>query len=214
MNKKVTIIDYGSGNLLSLKRAFEEVGAEVVITNNKKKILDSSRVVLPGVGAFKNAMNSINNLGLINPIHDLISKDIPLLGICLGAQLILSESEEFGISKGLNLIEGRVVSIKKSFPKDKNFKVPHIGWCPLDSCQNKKNNDNILFNGLNNKDYFYFVHSFMIKPNKTDLILYKAQYENLDITAIIGKNNLYGFQFHPEKSGKSGLKILKNFLKL
>ncbi len=214
MKKKVCIIDYGSGNLLSIKRAFEEVGAEIIITNDQKKILKSSHVVLPGVGAFKNAMTSINKLNLTEPIHELLGKNIPLLGICLGAQLFLSESEEFGRSKGLNLIEGKVRSIKKIFSKNKNLKVPHIGWCQLESHQNKIDNEDVIFRGLNSDDHFYFVHSFMMKPAKDDIILYNTRYDNLNITAIIGKNNLYGFQFHPEKSGKSGLKLLSNFLNL
>ena len=159
-------------------------------------------------------MNSINKLGLIDPIFNLLNRDIPLLGICLGAQLLLSESEEFGFSKGINLIKGKVKSINRFSSKNKNLKVPHIGWCPLISCQNKQNEDNILFNELSYKDHFYFVHSFMSKPDNTDFILYKATYEDIDVTAIIGNKNLYGFQFHPEKSGKSGLKLLKNFLQL
>ena len=213
MKKKVTVIDYGVGNLLSIKRAFEEINAEVGISNDKKKIINSSYLVLPGVGAFHAAMDSINNIDLVNTINEATNKNIPFLGVCLGAQLIFTKSQEFKISKGLNLIEGEVISIKKLKKKNTKFKIPHIGWKKIIHYK-EENKKDILLNGLNKKDYFYFVHSYVVKPKKKNIILCKTIDKDICIPAIIKKKNLYGCQFHPEKSGKSGLKILRNFLRL
>ena len=213
MKKKVTVIDYGLGNLLSIKRAFEEINAEVIISNDKKKIINSSYLVLPGVGAFHTAMGLINNIDLVDTINEVVNKNIPFLGVCLGAQLILTKSEEFKISKGLNLIEGEVISIKNLKKKNTKIKIPHIGWKNIIP-HNEENKKDILLNGLNKKDYFYFVHSYIVKPKNKKIILCKTIDKDIFIPAIIKKKNLYGCQFHPEKSGKSGLKILRNFLKL
>ena len=196
MKKKVTVIDYGVGNLLSIKRAFEEINAEVDISNDKKKIINSSYLVLPGVGAFHAAMDSINNIDLVNTINEATNKNIPFLGVCLGAQLIFTKSQEFKISKGLNLIEGEVISIKKLKKKNTKFKIPHIGWKKIIHYK-EENKKDILLNGLNKKDYFYFVHSYVVKPKK-NIILCKTIDKDICIPAII-KKILYGCQFHPEK---------------
>jgi imidazole glycerol-phosphate synthase subunit HisH len=212
--KKVTVIDYGLGNLLSLKRAFEKINAEVTVTNDHKKIVDSPYVVLPGVGAYKNAMKSINALNLIEPLRVIADKGVPLLGICLGAQLLLSESEEFGTTRGIDIIKGTVEHIKKFNNNKKKIIIPHMGWSKIVSTNQIRNNKNPLFKDLSEEDYFYFVHSFICKPKNKDHILYQTNYENVTITGIHGSKNVYGFQFHPEKSGLSGLKLLKKFLLL
>tara|TARA_B110000858_G_scaffold152525_1_gene173767 strand:- start:206 stop:853 length:648 start_codon:yes stop_codon:yes gene_type:complete len=212
--KKITIIDFGVGNLLSLKRAFENVGAEVMITNKQEKIINSSYIVLPGVGAFQNAMKSIINLKLVDCIKNVADKKLPLLGICLGAQLLLQKSEEFGTTDGLGIIKGAVKPINLFNIKKKKIIIPHIGWANIVSTNDVENKDNLLFKDLNKDDFFYFVHSYVSKPLTKEQILYKTNYEDIDITAIHGTDNVYGFQFHPEKSGLSGLKLLKNFLLL
>tara|TARA_B100001741_G_C16543467_1_gene595529 strand:+ start:1118 stop:1768 length:651 start_codon:yes stop_codon:yes gene_type:complete len=209
----VTVIDYGTGNLLSLKRAFEHVGAKVNITNDHKLILNSSRVVLPGVGAYGKAMDALKDLNLTESIISVAKKEIPFLGICLGMQLLLSESEEFGFNKGLNLIEGKVKSIRNVIKKN-NVKLPHIGWNTLKKIEKIKLDEKNLLYNYNEKDSFYFIHSFASFPKNLNHRLFDTVYESIDLPAIIGYKNIYGFQFHPEKSGKTGLKLLEKFLKI
>tara|TARA_A100001011_G_scaffold382301_1_gene451863 strand:- start:356 stop:1006 length:651 start_codon:yes stop_codon:yes gene_type:complete len=214
LKKKVAIIDYGVGNLLSIKRAFEKIDSEVVVTSKFNEILNSSYVVLPGVGAFGKAMQSIKKYELFETIQSVAKKGKPLLGICLGAQLLLSESEEFETNYGLDIIKGKVVSINKYIKDSKKLKIPHIGWCEIEENRNESLNDNVFFKCIDKKDTFYFVHSFMCEPNDTKNILYKVNHDGINLTAMVGIGNVYGCQFHPEKSGESGLKLLSNFLKL
>ena len=213
-NSKVTIIDYGAGNLLSLKRAFEFLESTVVITSDQKLISNSSRIILPGVGAFAKAMKSIRDLNLEETIISVAKKGVPFLGICLGMQLLLSESEEFGNTDGLNLIPGKVESINKISGGKENLKVPHIGWNTIQKSKNYKSLNQTLFNDLSADDSFYFVHSFASVPKNSENRLYDTIYEGVILSAVIGNNNIYGFQFHPEKSGKNGLKLLKKFLEI
>ncbi len=212
MVKKVTIIDYGVGNLLSLKRAFEAIDAEAIITNNPKKIINSSYVILPGVGAFKNAMKFINQLGLFDVIKQVAEKGNPLLGICLGAQLLLDGSEEFGLTPGLGIIRGNVKPIISYNRKNKKIIVPHMGWTNIYLKNNSGDKKKIFLNNINKNDHFYFVHSYVSKTTNINDTYYITEYEGIEITAIHGNENILGFQFHPEKSGKSGLKLLKSFL--
>ena len=210
MKKKITIFDYDAGNNLSVYRAFKACGADVEITDNLKKIKDSSYLVLPGDGAFGYAASQFRRLEVIPLIQNHIKKGKPLLGICLGMQILCSKSEEFGMHQGLSIIKGKTVKIKSNIKKF--IKVPVIGWHQLQINEINKNN---LFKKLNkyNKKKFYFLHSFMVKPvNKKELLGY-YNFGKEKITAIIGKDNVLGFQFHPEKSGLEGIKLLKNFLK-
>ena len=207
----VTIVDYGLGNLLSLSRAFEFIGCDVVITRDHKTILDSSHLILPGVGSFPVAMESINKLDLKKILLEVADRGTPLLGICLGMQLLMTKSEEFKITEGLNLISGDVKKIKKS--SDKNIKIPHIGWNTLESSNSSEDKLKILI-GTNKKDSYYFVHSYTPIPNNKENRIFDTIYENVALSAIIKKKNIIGFQFHPEKSGKSGLQLLKNFLEI
>jgi imidazole glycerol-phosphate synthase subunit HisH len=211
--KKITIIDYGVGNILSLKNSLEHLGTDVFITNKKKEILQSSHIILPGVGAFPAAMNLINDLRLKDILHSAVSSNINLLGICLGMQLLLTESEEFTTTKGLNLIPGKVRSIEKFFKKNKRLKLPHIGWNQIIE-RDEKNERNKLVENISKEDHFYFVHSFISITDNINHHLFFAKYEDIMIPAVIGFKNIYGFQFHPEKSGKAGLKLLKNFINL
>lgn len=206
MKKEITIIDYGMGNILSLKRALEYIGASVVVTSDNSIISKSPHLILPGVGAFSKAMETINKLGIDDAIKSSLKKGNFLLGICLGMQLLLTDSEEFSFSKGLDLISGRVRIISKN----ENVKIPHIGWSNLKNSNNSIKFDEYLFKNINEKDSFYFTHSFMCITEK-DKCLFYTDYNNINIPAVINTKNIFGFQFHPEKSGKAGLILLENF---
>jgi glutamine amidotransferase len=193
---KVAIIDYGMGNLRSVYRGLEYGGAKPVITIDREEIEDSDAIVLPGVGAFCDAINGLKG------IEDIIkesSKEKPILGICLGLQLYFSESEEDGLHKGLDLMVGKVVKLPPT------VKVPQMGW---NSIKIKK--ESRLLDGIRDGEFFYFVHSFYAKP-KEDVTVATTEY-GVEIPAILEKGKLYATQFHPEKSGKIGLNLLKNFI--
>ena len=207
-NSNISIIDYGMGNLLSVSRACDFVGMSAKITSKIDDITNSDAIILPGVGAFGNAMSNLKKLDLINPIIDFCNSSKPVLGICLGMQLLLSESNEFGLSEGLGIIEGRC----KKFPSDSNFKVPQISWNQIwphdfkDSFDPKSPLKNIKIG-----EYMYFVHSYYVEVENEKNILSKTNYANIDYCSSIKKGNIYAFQFHPEKSGAMGLNIYKNF---
>lgn len=208
--KTVSIIDYGLGNLFSVKRAFEHCGAFVKIICTPEEISDAERLVLPGVGAFGTGMRYLTKLNLINSIKNFAHTDKPFLGICLGMQLMLSSSEEFGHHLGLNLIEGSVLSIPAFTTQEKKQKLPHIGWSQIE----KTNSHPVLPLNMNESDWMYFVHSFVCKPNNPENNLAISYYGGHELCALIRKNNIIGCQFHPEKSGKKGLNFLSSFLEL
>ena len=201
--KKIIIIDYDCGNILSLQRAIEKIGYKSEVSRDKKIISSASHVILPGVGAFGNAMSLLNKYKLIEPIKEHVQKKKPLLGICLGMQLLLSESSEFGKFSGLDLIKGKVENILNQ--TQKKIKVPHIGW------------NKIFFNGkseynIANDKNFYFIHSFISKTKKNNSTIAFTDYNGIKIPAIIKEENIIGFQFHPEKSHYTGLELIKIFL--
>jgi len=207
--KKITIIDYGCGNILNLVRAIKFIGNEVEITHDHKKIKNSSHVILPGVGAFGNAMKQLEKYGLYNTILEYAKLNKPLLGICLGMQILLTESYEFGVHKGLGLIEGQVIKISNK--KNKEIKIPHTGWNEIHPNNNKKEWKNkILSNSLIGKS-FYFVHSFACVTKNPESTIAVCNYSGISIPAIVSVNNIFGCQFHPEKSADNGLAVLKNF---
>jgi glutamine amidotransferase len=210
--KTITIIDYGAGNLLSVKRSFEFLESNVIVTSDPKTILKSDRLVFPGVGAFPKAMNSLKRLDLINPIIEMVQNQKPLLGLCLGMQLLFEQSEEFGITQGLGLIKGQVISIPNLNASRELIKIPHIGWKSLKSLNAGEDWSRTILSDVNQGEFTYFVHSYMAKPTDRSLILAEVIYEGVQIPAVITKNNITGCQFHPEKSGVTGLKILKKFL--
>ena len=210
----VAIIDYGVGNLLSVKRGFEYCDAVVKVTADLDIIKKASRVVLPGVGAFSDGMTALNHLGISDTILDIAAKGIPLLGICLGMQMLLDESEEFGFSKGLGLISGKVIPVPSLTVENEQQKIPHIGWGALKIPDNRKTWKGSLFSNINEDESVYFVHSFMASPNKSTYRLANCLYGGHPIAAAIEKDNIFGCQFHPEKSGEVGLNILKNFLNI
>lgn len=197
----IVIIDYGMGNLASVKNAFARLGYEALITNDADTIANAERVVLPGVGAFKDAISNLRNLGLDNVIREVINNKTPFLGICLGMQLLCSISEEDGEHKGLDVIPGSV----KKFDLPAQYKVPHMGWNQV-----WLHPDSKLFRSVPTGSYFYFVHSYYVSSRQDDWIYATTDY-GVDFVCAVEKDNLWATQFHPEKSGDMGLQILKNF---
>ena len=204
---KLGIIDIGSGNLFSLIRSLKPFDIEVIIVNREEKIQELDGILLPGVGAFKSGIETLKNNNMINALNEHKKKGKPILGICLGMQLLLSESSEFGVHKGLDFIKGKVKLIKK---KDK-WPVPNIGWCDIN---NIKNNKLSPFNNIKNHDDFYFIHSYFCDLQKQDDIIGEIIYGGENIPAMISHENIHGCQFHPELSARSGYIIFENFIKL
>lgn len=209
---RVAVIDYGVGNLLSVQRGLESCGADVIISNKPDEILKSDHVVLPGVGAFGNAMQALERLDLPSLINEVVKQGKPFLGICLGMQLLLDESEEFGIHQGLGLISGKVQAIPTHAISGEALKIPHIGWNSLVEANNATW-ENTWLNNNKSGDAMYFVHSFMANPLHQEHRLADCIYGGHRIAAAIRKDNVMGCQFHPEKSGTLGLNILQEFLK-
>ncbi len=200
----ILIIDYGLGNLRSVAGAVERVGYEPVISNSITDLDKSDKLILPGVGAFGDGMASLRRLDLVEPLTDqVMHKGKPILGICLGAQLLANDSEEFGYHKGLGFIDA---SVKKINQNGSNLRIPHVGWNDL--IQQK---ESILFEDISDDALFYYVHSFHIQCNSGEIVIGTCQY-HIEFTAAFQHNNAYGTQFHPEKSQLHGLYMLKNFL--
>jgi len=211
---KIVIINTGSSNLLSLKRAIEIFDQNVVISENADQILSASRVFFPGVGAFKRVMDNLIEKKIVDILLNIKKKEIPLLGICLGLQLMFDNSQEFGNNKGLGLINGDVNLLPNLTIENKKIKVPNIEWVKLiinKKFKNKKTS-NFLKN-LNADERFYFIHSYYVNPTNEEEILAYYNFGGHHIPAIVSKNNMIGCQFHPEKSGKQGLNLISNFLK-
>ena len=201
----VCIVDYGVGNLFSLKSSFDAIGVEAFVSGNEKDIINADKIILPGVGAFEDASKKLRQSGLDSVLINEAKNKKPLLGICLGMQLLLEKSYEYGEHKGLGLIKGEIRPIAESIQKD--LKVPHIGWNSLDFCGEKSP----LFKYINDGDFVYFVHSYHAE-NCNDIIA-TTKYGGT-LTAAVAKDNIFGCQFHPEKSGEVGLKILKAFCEM
>ncbi|MGN1421355.1 MAG: imidazole glycerol phosphate synthase subunit HisH [Eubacterium sp.] len=197
----VAIIDYGAGNLSSVKKALDYLGAESEITQDSNKILSASHVILPGVGSFGDAMDSMRKRGLVDTVKEA-AQTKPFLGICLGLQLLFESSEESPDAEGLGILKGKIVSI----PKDNGLKVPHIGWNSVNLKQQVG-----IFSNIDDESYFYFVHSFYLKDADTDVVAATTEY-GVTIQCAVQRDNLCATQFHPEKSSKTGLQILKNFI--
>ena len=209
---KVVIIDYGMGNLFSVRRAFEVVGAEVLVTSDPVEILQGERVVLPGVGAFKDGMQGLRQRGLIEPIRDYARIGRPFLGICLGMQMMLEVGEEFGVHDGLGLIPGRVKKISNKSVEGGVLKVPHIGWNELNPSASHRSWNGTPLHGIEPGSAVYFVHSFAAEPQNPDHALATTDYGGHPLVAVVGSGSLYGCQFHPERSGSLGLKMIQNFV--
>lgn len=201
----IAIIDYGVGNLFSLSCSFSAIGAETVITGDEAVIKAADRLVLPGVGAFGDAARKLRECGLYDIIKREAENGKPLLGICLGMQLLFERSFEYGIHEGLSLLKGDIVPMEERI--DKSLKIPHIGWNKL-----KFTKDSPLFKYINDGDFVYFVHSYFAE-NCDDSLAATTDYGK-DLTAVVSKGNIFGCQFHPEKSGETGLKILRAFCEM
>ncbi len=208
---QVAIIDYEMGNMFSVDHACKFVGLNSIITKDKDVILNSDAAILPGVGAFGNCMDNLNRLDLISPIKDFVSSGKPFLGICLGLQLLFTESEEFGYSKGLNLVEGNVVKFPNTTSDGKILKVPQIGWNHIYEPKNENHWSDSILKDTTSKEFMYFVHSYYIKPADEKDILTMTNYEGIEYCSGVKKNNITAFQFHPEKSGIEGIKIYRNW---
>ena len=195
----IAIVDYGMGNLRSVEKGFLKVGVDAKVVTDTKSVDDAQAVVLPGVGAFRDCMRNLKEMSLTESIVRSIQKGKPYLGICLGLQVLFTESEEFGIHKGLDILKGKVLRFQI------NLKVPHMGW----------NNVRIhrrppIFDGIQDETFFYFVHSFYVLPDDNDVVATTTDY-GITFASMVWKDNIFATQFHPEKSQETGLKILKNF---
>lgn len=205
---QVAIVDYGMGNLFNVQRACSRVGINGIITNDKNVITVSHGMILPGVGAFGNAMNNLRKLDLIGVIKDHIGLNKPFLGICLGLQLLLTDSQEFGGHKGLDVIKGHVLKFKNTDDKGRCVKVPQVGWNQIFF-----QNDNDLLEGVDNGQYMYFVHSYYVQTQDSCVVLTSTRYGDTQYCSAVLKGSIFAMQFHPEKSGMEGLKIYKNWAK-
>ena len=197
----IAIIDYGMGNLRSVQKGFEHCGYDAVVTREPSTIASARGLVLPGVGAFSACMENLTRFGLIAPIGEFVRQKKPFLGICLGFQLLFSESEEFGRQRGLDLLKGKVVGFKPS----NGLKVPHMGWNGI-----QKKQDSPFLEGICNRDYVYFVHSYHVVPEDKSIVATTTEYGDCFVSSI-ATDHLFACQFHPEKSQDIGLRILANF---
>lgn len=204
---KITIIDYGMGNLKSVQKAFTALDLETEITNNPETILKADKVVLPGVGAFRDAIATLNDSGMSAAIHEVVKKGTPFLGICLGMQLVFEKSYEYGEHQGLGLLPGEIVHFKPEnirLGNGESLKVPHMGWNTIEIVKSEP-----LFKGIEQQSSVYFVHSYYLET-QADVVSCYTDYGS-QIAVAAQKDNVFATQFHPEKSGTIGLQILKNF---
>lgn len=208
-NPKISIIDYGVGNLYSVVNAFKKFSGNVAITEEPETIKTSDAIVLPGVGSFELGMKGIELRGLKNAIKEFADSGRPVLGICLGAQIMLTKGYEFGIFDGLDLISGQVVHFPKLIL---GTKTPHIGWNGIYRGDNPW--DGTILRSIDKDDNVYFVHSFFLEPSNKENILALTKYGGREFCSVVKKGNIYGCQFHPEKSGEIGLRIIKDFIEL
>lgn len=200
----IAIIDYDAGNLKSVEKALQYLGEECIVTRDKEKLLKADKIILPGVGAFGDAMEKLHKFGLVDVIHKLVKENKPFLGICLGLQLMFESSEEGPGVKGLGLLPGKIVK----FSEKEGFKIPHMGWNSIDVKEGSR-----LFKGVSNNSYVYFVHSYYLQAENENDVVATTEYIT-HVHASVEHDNIFACQFHPEKSGDVGLRILKNFCEL
>ena len=204
----IGLIDYGMGNLHSVAKALEKVGGQVELVKEAEAIADYERIVLPGVGAFRDCMHTLKETGMADAIKEAVNKGKPFLGICLGMQVLMTRSYEFGVHAGLNLVEGEV----KAFPEDhveRGFKIPHMGWNDVVLPQGEPHP---VLQGINKGDQVYYVHSYYCAPSNPDDLLAACSYGDFPFASVIGRDNVLGMQFHPEKSQKVGMQLLEGFI--
>jgi len=199
------IIDYDAGNIRSVEKALQALGEDVIVTREKEIILNADRVILPGVGAFGDAMDKIRGYGLEDVIHEVVNNGVPFLGICLGLQLLFERSDESIDATGLGILKGEILRI----PDEPGLKIPHIGWNSV-----TYPNSGRLYQGITENAYVYFVHSYYLNAQEPDIVVAETKYGNTTIHASVEKDNVFACQFHPEKSSDVGLTILKNFINI
>jgi imidazole glycerol-phosphate synthase subunit HisH len=212
MSRKVVVVDYGIGNLLSVTRALTKIEADAALSNSPDEVANADRLILPGVGAFGDGMAGLAAAGLTDAVKRYAERDRPFLGICLGMQMMLNASMEFGSHAGLGLIAGTVVPVPTTASNDKPHKIPHIGWNRLNPANGGWSGT--ILEGLSDDRDTYFVHSFMADPTDPAHRLADCDYNGRRVSAVIRRDHLYGCQFHPEKSGPVGLRILQSFIAL
>lgn len=204
----VTIIDYGIGNLRSIEKAFEQVGAAVLRTNDPETVATASCLVLPGVGAFGACINEIRQRNLENPILEAIDAGTPFLGVCVGMQLLFEEGHEKGVHEGLGVLPGRVVHFHEAAQETSDLTVPHMGWNTVEPTRSRP-----LLDGLGEAAYVYFVHSYHALTERNDIVLATTTYGH-DFPSVVQREHVFGVQFHPEKSQDAGLRLLENFARM
>ncbi|MBI4431377.1 MAG: imidazole glycerol phosphate synthase subunit HisH [Candidatus Omnitrophica bacterium] len=204
----IGIIDYGMGNLYSVAKALERLGAKAEFVESPGQIKAAEKLILPGVGAFADAMKELRKRRLMDPIRNVVKDGKPFLGVCLGLQLLFDESEEGGKCEGLGILPGRVVRFSSFGPKgEKRLKIPHMGWNQV----SVKNGCSALLDGVGENQYFYFVHSYYVVPEDGSIIMGETEY-GVSFTSVVSSGKVHGCQFHPEKSHRFGQIVLKNFL--
>jgi len=208
IKKNVIIIDYQLGNLFSVKQACDTIGINSKISSNREDVLNADALILPGVGAFIEAMNNLKKFGLDTAIQEKVKGGTPIFGICLGQQLLFTESEEFGAGKGLDLISGIIKRFPENF-EERKIKVPHIAWNTIYKLE--QDWDTTALKELKNNDFMYFIHSYYVKPQKDSCILTLTNYDGIEFCSAIKHKNIFATQFHPEKSAEKGISIYKNW---
>lgn len=222
---KVVIVDYGMGNLFSVEHAFEHVGIRAIVSSSKEDVLAADAVVLPGVGAFGDAMATLHKLDLVEPLREIGASQTLLVGICLGMQLLMTESQEFGLHRGLGVFRGAVVPFSADPDAEPRIKVPHVGWSRVVKTEPSAGQGNggdegqdwwegSPLQGLRDGEYLYFVHSYYPAPEDTVGITSSSRYAGIEFCSSLWQNNVFGCQFHPERSGPQGLKIYRNLVAL
>lgn len=204
----IAIIDYDAGNIKSVEKAFDFLGADTVVTRDPKEIFRADRVVLPGVGAFGDAMNRLNEYGLVSTIKEVVEKETPFLGICLGQQLLFDSSDESVGVSGLGILRGKIVSIPERDKEGNAYKIPQIGWNSLSFPKKGR-----LYKDVPEGSYVYFVHSYYLNADDKDIVTATTQYSTT-IEASVEQGNVFACQFHPEKSADVGMQILRNFTEI
>lgn len=203
----VAIVDYRLGNLFSVRNACIAAGLDAIVSSDPRDLLSADAVILPGVGAFGDAMKTLDELDLVQPLRDIGASGKPLIGICLGMQLLMSVSHEFGTHEGIGLIDGTVERLESGHGIDPALKIPHVGW---ESIRCTRQWEDTPLRGLEDGSFMYFVHSFYVRPQRTDIVLSVSHFGPMEFCSTLMSGNIFATQYHPERSGREGLKIYSN----
>jgi imidazole glycerol-phosphate synthase subunit HisH len=212
MSANITVVDYGSGNLFNLRRAFAAIGANTKISSSPEDLQKADKILLPGVGAFKTGMSHLQKSGMVSALNEFKASGKQILGICLGMQLLVTQSEENGLHQGLDFIPGNVTRFTPCTTTENRFKIPQICWNAIEPIDSKNAWDNTILGELKESAYMYFLHSYYVQVTQEEHCLAVTRYGNEIFHSAIQKDNVIGCQFHPERSGKQGLSILKSFV--